>query len=143
MGINLISCNQNPEEDVRHKSNLEIIGRILQVVDDGDCSSKNQIMYKSFLSYAQTIRYLENLTDSEFIIYDMTSQTYKITDNGKGFLQIYKEIDDMMNLSHSSNIEQYEAWIEEEIEQRAALAKRIQAQAKNYSYNSNKKVEIR
>lgn len=125
MGINLISYNQNPEEDVRHKSNLEIIGRILQVVDDGDCSSKNQIMYKLFLSYAQTIRYLENLTDSDFLIYDLTSQTYKITVNGKEFLQIYKEIDDMMNLSHSSNIGQYEAWIEEEIEQRAALAKRI------------------
>jgi predicted transcriptional regulator len=110
---------------VRHRSNLEIIGRILQVIDDGDCSSKNQIMYKAFLGYAQTIRYLENLTDSDFIIYDLTSETYRATENGRGFLQIYKEINDMMNLSHSSNIGQYEAWIEEEIEQRSALAKRI------------------
>ena len=82
-------------------------------------------MYKVFLGYAQIRRYLENLTDSGFIIYDLTSQTYKLTEKGKGFLQIYKEIDDMMKLSHSSNIGQYVAWMEEEIEQRTSMAKRI------------------
>ncbi len=126
MSINLISYHHKPEEDVRyHRSYIEIIGRILKVVNDGDCSSMNQIMYKVFLNYAQTRRYLENLTDSGFIIYDLTSQTYKLTEKGKGFLQIYKEIDDMMKLSHSSNIGQHVAWIEEEIEQRTSMAKRI------------------
>jgi predicted transcriptional regulator len=125
MSINLISYDHKPEEDVRyHRSYLEIIGRILQVVNDGDYSSKNQIMYKVFLGYAQTRRYLENLTDSGFIIYDLTLQTYKLTEKGKEFLQIYKEIDDMMKLSHSSNIGQYVAWIEEQIEQRTSMAKR-------------------
>jgi predicted transcriptional regulator len=111
MGISLVSI---ATKRMRRRSNLEVIGRILQVINDGDgCSSKNQIMYKAFLGSAQTSRYLKNIVANGFLEYNLTSQRYKLTENGSGFLLIYNEIDDMMNLSQSSDIGQYEAWIEE------------------------------
>ncbi len=100
---------------MRNRSRIEIMGLILRAIDGGR-SSKNQIMYKAFLGYAQTKEYLENLSDSGLILYDLTSQKYKLTEKGKKFLQIYNEIDDMINLSQLSEQGQYQAaiWEEEE-----------------------------
>lgn len=93
---------------MRNRSRIEIMGLILRAIDGGR-SSKNQIMYKAFLGYAQTKEYLENLSDSGLLLYDVTSQKYKLTEKGKKFLQIYDEIDGMIDLSHLSEQGQYQA----------------------------------
>lgn len=98
---------------MRNRSRIEIMGLILRVIDGGRYS-KNQIMYKAFLGYAQTKEHLENLTVSGLLLCDLTSQKYNLTEKGKRFLQIYNEIDDMIDLSHLSEQGQYQAGIWEE-----------------------------
>ncbi len=97
---------------MRNRSSIEIIGLILGAVNGG-CSSKSQIMYKAFLGYAQTREYVQTLTNINggLLTYDLTSQTYKLTEKGKRFLQIYNEINEMINLSQLSEQGQYQARI--------------------------------
>ena len=90
------------------------MGQILQAINGGCCSSKSQIMYKAFLSYAQTREYIETLTDGGLLSYELTSQTFKLTEEGMRFLRIYDEIDDMINLAQLSEQGQYQALISEE-----------------------------
>jgi predicted transcriptional regulator len=96
---------------MRNRSRVEIMGIILDVINGSDCFSKSQIMYKAILSYAQTREYMETLADSDLLLYDLTTQTYKLTENGVKFLQIYNEMSDMMNLSELSEQGQYQAHI--------------------------------
>ncbi len=100
---------------MRNRSRIEIMGLILRSIDSGR-SSKNQIMYKAFLGFAQTKEHLKNLTVSGLLMYDLTSEKYNLTEKGKRFLQIYNEIDDMINLSQLSEQGQYQATIWEEEE---------------------------
>ena len=104
MGNNLIIYDT--ENDLRNRSRIEITGLILQAVGDGS-RSKAQITYKAFLSYTQTKEYLENIIHSDLLMYDLTSQSYKLTEKGKKFLQIYNEIDGMIDLSRLSEQGKY------------------------------------
>ncbi|MFL6382752.1 MAG: winged helix-turn-helix domain-containing protein [Nitrososphaeraceae archaeon] len=112
MGITLISHIN--EKDLKNRSRVEIAGLILQAVDGG-CSSKSQIMYKAFLGHAQTRDYVQNLTDIDLLIYNLSSHTYELTEKGKMFIQFYDEIDDMINLSQLSEQGKYQAGVWEEI----------------------------
>lgn len=49
-------------------------------------------MYKGFLSYDQLKSYLPILTDSGLLRYDEETVTFKITEKGLRFLQIYHKI---------------------------------------------------
>jgi predicted transcriptional regulator len=71
-------------------------------------------MYKAFLSHTHTQvkEYVKTLIDNGFLRYDLTSQTYKITKKGLRFLQLYNQMDDMVNLSQLYEQEQkQEEWI--------------------------------
>jgi predicted transcriptional regulator len=50
---------------------------------------KIQMMYQANLSYAQLKKYLMVLTERDLLRYDLDTQTFKTTDKGYKFLQIY------------------------------------------------------
>jgi predicted transcriptional regulator len=84
---------------MRNRSRVEILAQILEAVKHGDCSSNSKIMYKAFLSHTQTKENVKTLVDTGFLSYDLTSQTYRITKKGMRFLQLYNQIDEMIDLS--------------------------------------------
>jgi predicted transcriptional regulator len=82
---------------MRNRSRIEIMNQILEAANG--CSSQSQITYKLFLSSALTKEYVMALTDSGLLLYELTSETYKVTEKGTRFLEIYNEIEHMINLS--------------------------------------------
>ena len=92
-----------------NRSRIEIIGRVLKTINEKNgCSSMTQIMYKAFLGFAQTKEYVTDLTKSGFLIYDSPSHTFKTTEKGLRFLQIYDQIDEMIGLSQEQPLK---TWI--------------------------------
>jgi predicted transcriptional regulator len=95
---------------MKNRGRIEIIAQILEAANG--CSSITQIMYKAFLSHTQVKEYVKTLIDNGFLRYDLTSQTYKITKKGVRFLQLYNQMDDMVNLSQLYEQEQkQEPWV--------------------------------
>ena len=80
---------------MKNRSNIEVIGQILQVANGRD-ATKTEIMYQAFLSYNQMKRHLELLTERDLLHYDEDTQTFKTTEKGLRFLQVYKRIDGMI-----------------------------------------------
>jgi predicted transcriptional regulator len=89
---------------MKNRSRIEIIGQILETANG--CSSSTQIMYKAFLSYARAKEYVKSLTDNGFLRYDLTSQGYRITEKGIRFLQLYSQIDEVIDLFQQPELQQ-------------------------------------
>jgi predicted transcriptional regulator len=77
------------------RSRIEIISQILETANGG-ITSKIKIMYKANLSYAQLKDYLMTLSDKDLISYDLDTRTFKTTEKGLRFLEIYNKLDDVM-----------------------------------------------
>jgi predicted transcriptional regulator len=112
MVINLHIAIDKKKMDMKNRGRIEIIGQVLEAVNA--CSSITQLMHKAFLNHTQVKEYLQTLIDNGLLRYDLVSQRYKLTEKGETFLQIYKQIDDMINLSQLYEQEQEQqqrAWI--------------------------------
>ncbi len=97
---------------MKNRGRIEIIGQILKAANGR--SLFTQIMYKAFLGHTQVKEYVQTLIDNDFLRYDLASQRYKLTEKGKRFLQLYSEMDDMVNLSQLYEQEEekeQQAWI--------------------------------
>jgi predicted transcriptional regulator len=97
---------------MKYRSKTDIIGRILEAVNSrgGDTGlTKSKIMYSVFLSYAQLQGYLSDLLEKGLIekIQKNTARRkkdkgkqrsyyYKITDKGRRFLKIYRDLSEMI-----------------------------------------------
>jgi predicted transcriptional regulator len=79
----------------RYRDRAEIISQILEVANGSD-TKKIKIMYKANLSYHQLKEYLPVLTESDFLRYNLNTQTFKTTEKGLRFLDVYNRIDDLM-----------------------------------------------
>jgi predicted transcriptional regulator len=77
------------------RSRIEIISQILETANGG-ITSKIKIMYEANLSYAQLKDYLMTLSDKDLISYDLDTRTFKTTEKGLRFLEIYNKLDDVM-----------------------------------------------
>jgi len=89
----------------RTRDKIEIICQILEVTN-GCKTKKIQIMYKANLSYAQLKGHLIFLTEKDLLHYHEDSLTFKTTEKGLRFLQIYNHIDDMIKKEQPSLIQQ-------------------------------------
>ena len=105
---------------MKYRSKIDIIGHILEAVDgvnDDDNNSgltKTKIMYTVFLSYAQLQGYLSDLVEKGLIEeyqkelqegkenkerekqQQSSNHYYIITDKGRRFLQIYRDLSKMI-----------------------------------------------
>jgi predicted transcriptional regulator len=78
-----------------YRSRTEIISQILDTANGGGIT-KTKLMYKVFLSHDQLKEYLTVLTESDLLHYDFVSRTFKTTEKGLRFLNLYNQIDQLM-----------------------------------------------
>ena len=100
---------------MKYRSKTDIIGNILEAVNSRGCDTgltKSKIMYTVFLSYAQLQGYLSILVQKGLLEqYQKDIEEgkrikkkqrsfnyyYRITDKGRHFLQIYRDLSEMMS----------------------------------------------
>jgi predicted transcriptional regulator len=73
---------------------MDIISKILQVANGG--ITKTKLMYHAFLSYTQLQDYLMVLTQNDLISYDLNTRTFKTTEKGLRFIEIYNQMDELI-----------------------------------------------
>lgn len=73
---------------------------ILECVSDGG-STRTKIMFKAYLSYAQTKEYTKFLQEKALVEYEEGTQVYKITEKGLDFLRKCEEIRSIVSVNGS------------------------------------------
>ncbi len=93
---------------MKYRDRIDIISQILKIANGGGIT-RTKIMYRGLLSYAQIKEYLMLLTEKELLRYDKETQTFRTTEKGLRFLDIYDRIGDMIN-----ERQQRQMWIQRE-----------------------------
>ena len=73
----------------RKRGKVDIIAEILKIGQKP--VKKTRIMYRANLSFQQLKKYLKIVEENQLLKKD--SDTYKTTEKGKRFLEIYRQID--------------------------------------------------
>jgi len=83
---------------------VDIFASILNVASGG--ATKRQIIFKSYLSSIQLIKYINVLCDRNLLApeYGEIRVIYKTTDRGLAFLQIYNQMNELIEGKDSSMI---------------------------------------
>lgn len=80
---------------MKYRSRPEIQASLLEAANGG--ASKTRLMYKAFLSYLQTISYVNDLLDSGMLEYDSSQEIYRTSSRGTDFLEAYRQLDQLVN----------------------------------------------
>ena len=80
------------KKDMKYRDKIDIISQILKIANGGGVT-RTKIMYKGLLSYTQIKEYLMLLTEKDLLYYDKDSQTFKTTEKGLRFLEVFSELD--------------------------------------------------
>lgn len=80
---------------MRYRSRTDIISDILDAANGGG-ATRTKIMYKAYLSFTQMKEYLTVLTENNLLGYDIYTHTFKTTEKGLRFLEVYNRMDDMI-----------------------------------------------
>ena len=81
---------------MRYRSRTEIISQILETANGRVGITVTKLMYKAFLSHDQLKGYVKVLTESDLLSYDFVTRTFKTTERGLRFLNLYNKIDQLM-----------------------------------------------
>jgi predicted transcriptional regulator len=76
---------------MKTRTRIDIISQILETANGG-VTTKIKIMYRTNLSYAQLKGYLMTLSDKDLLRYDLDTNTFKTTEKGLRFLEIYHKL---------------------------------------------------
>ena len=95
---------------MKNRDRFEILSLILQVANGGgNNTTRTRIMNRTLLGYKQMKEHLAFLTERDLLYYDTDIGTFKTTETGMRFLQIYSRMKDM--IKPSSQQQQYrERW---------------------------------
>jgi predicted transcriptional regulator len=80
----------------KYRSKTEIVAHILQAANGRNDITKTRIMYRTFLTYWQLEEYLAILIQSGLLEYLEARHTYKTTERGLKFLNIYEKMGELM-----------------------------------------------
>jgi predicted transcriptional regulator len=80
---------------IRHRCRIEIISLILKAAN-ADGATKTKIMYDTFVSYNHLTSLLTFLTERGFLSYHLNTRTFKTTEKGLRFLEIYNHMSDVI-----------------------------------------------
>jgi predicted transcriptional regulator len=83
------------KEDMKYRSRIDILSQILEVAN-GRNATKTEIMYSALLSYNQLKEHLMLLTERGLLRYNKETHTFKTTEKGLRFLQLYNQIYDII-----------------------------------------------
>ena len=78
-----------------HRTSTEIITEILKIAN-GRNVTKYNIMYKAYLSFNLSKKYVRMLTEKGLLGYDSDSQTFRTTEKGLMLLETYNLLVDLM-----------------------------------------------
>jgi predicted transcriptional regulator len=81
---------------MRYRSRTEIISQILEAANGRVNITKTRLMYKVFLSQSQLKDYVKVLTENDLLRYDSVTRTFKTSEKGLRFLDLYNQIDRLM-----------------------------------------------
>ncbi len=87
---------------MKYRSNIEMLGQIVQIAN-GSNVTKTQIMYRAFLSYNQLEEHLMFLIQKGLLLYDENTRTFRTTEKGIRFLEIYNHLEDMIKYDNKEN----------------------------------------
>lgn len=94
---------------MKNRDRFEILSLILQVANGGNNTTRTRIMNRTLLGYKQMKEHLAFLTERDLLYYDTDIGTFKTSETGMRFLQIYSRMEDM--IKPSSQQQQYrERW---------------------------------
>lgn len=80
---------------MKYRSRTEILDAILRSVGSG--TSKTQIMYHAYLSFAQLKEYLALLERTNLLVREEGTNIYKLTEKGLRFINAYDEISELIH----------------------------------------------
>ena len=84
------------EENMKYRSNIEVMGQILQVTNGSNNATKTKIMYQAFLSYNNQLEeHVLFLMERRLLHYDGNTRTFRTTEKGIQFLELYNHIVEM------------------------------------------------
>lgn len=75
-----------------YRTKIDIITKILLALSIENLS-KTGIMYKAYLSYTQTTKYINYILENNLGEYDKTVMMYSITSKGKKYLVASKDLE--------------------------------------------------
>ena len=84
-----------------NRSRTEIVGNILDAANGG--TTKTKIMYFAFLSYNQLNEYLSILIENNLVEYLDGTHTFKTTEKGLNYLNVYNEIGELLQQTTTEN----------------------------------------
>ena len=82
------------ETHMTYRDRMDIFRRILQVANGG--AEKTKIIYRDFLSYPKIKDYVLVLNQNDLISYDLDTQTFKTTQKGRRFIEVYNQMAGMI-----------------------------------------------
>jgi predicted transcriptional regulator len=80
---------------MNRRDRMEIVALILGIAN-GNSISLAEIIHKTYLSHIYLKKYLFLLLENGLLEYLQAGQTYRTTDKGIQFLQIYNQISEMV-----------------------------------------------
>lgn len=81
---------------MKNRGRFEILSLILQIANGYNNVTVTKIMNRALLSYNQMKEHLMFLTEKDLLRYEKESGTFKTTEKGLRFLQIYSRMEDMI-----------------------------------------------
>lgn len=81
---------------MKNRDRFEILSLVLQVAGSANKATTTEIMKWALLSYKQLKALLLFLTERDLLYYDKDVGTFKTTEKGMRFFQIYGRMEDMM-----------------------------------------------
>src|SRR3712207_1828828 len=96
---------------MKNRDRFEILSLILQVANGGGSNTtRTRIMNRTLLGYKQMKEHLAFLTERDLLYYDTDIGTFKTTETGLRFLQIYSRMEDMIKPSSQQQQLYQERW---------------------------------
>jgi predicted transcriptional regulator len=99
MSNNLITCDKFSKIMKEQKVMLSVVSLILEVSSNNDDDAKKKtitttkIMYNTLLNHPRLKEYWSDLTELGLLEYDITTNTFKTTEKGLRFLEVFSELD--------------------------------------------------
>jgi predicted transcriptional regulator len=81
---------------MKYRSRTDLIAAILSSAAGEKGALLTRIMYTSFLSYPQIKEFLQFLLEHGLIEHNELNKVYKITAKGFQYLELYKQIDELV-----------------------------------------------
>jgi predicted transcriptional regulator len=88
---------------MKYRSRTDIFASILQSATDPKGVGITTIMYKSFLSHYQLKKYLSIMLENGLLILEQNEHLYKITEKGLKFLQLFSNINELIDTTKEYN----------------------------------------